>query len=314
MLFFRFNHVIVRIALLLAFISVADRTVSAEVYPLEVEKLKKFSPRASSKIIDALVKEWSDVEKCGIISEIRFLHFISQISTETGGFRRIDENMNYSAARLREVFPNRVSEAQANRLANRPMDIANYVYANRLGNGDVDSGDGWNFRGSGYIQLTGRENFRLRGAEIGDSTLEKFPDTVRDPELGFKVAVAYWNSARVNRFADRNSIREVRKAINGGTNGLEHAKLWYARAKRIFGESVITSAASEEETSEEEFEALSYALVAQGFISDADLVQNSVDVSEALKRYQIAKDLPVTGELDLDTLYLITDPDNHFSE
>ena len=129
---------------------------------LTYETMRVFVPRARVDIVSALVEKRKTLFESGITTERRFLHFMAQIATETGGLARLDENMNYSAPRLLKIFGKRVTPAQAAILAGDRVATANWVYGARLGNRGRNTNDGWNYRGSGFIQLTGRFNFQKR--------------------------------------------------------------------------------------------------------------------------------------------------------
>lgn len=160
----------------------------------------------------------------GISTDAQLAHFLANVHHETGGFKADTENLNYSAAGLLRVFPKYFkNHAQAIQYAYKPEKIANKVYANRMGNGNELSGEGWKYRGRGALQLTGKDNYRLFGDFV------KNPEVMTNPEL---VAEKYfWESALF--YFTRNSlwakmkgntahdVRVVRKAVNGGYNGLE---------------------------------------------------------------------------------------------
>lgn len=166
----------------------------------------------------------------------RFNHFISQLAHESANFSRLDENLNYSGERLWEIFPSKFdNREEAESFARQPERIANRVYASRIGNGDERSGDGWRYRGRGYIQLTGRANYRNIGNRI-NMDLENNPDLVtEDPTVALKVAADYWDSRNINALADQDDVYAVTKAINGGYNGIDHRKDLLQFAKSIWG-------------------------------------------------------------------------------
>jgi predicted chitinase len=137
---------------------------------------------------------------------------------ESGLMRITVENLNYSASRLREVFPNRFSAAQAQALAGRPEAIGNRIYANRLGNGDESSGDGFRYRGRGLIQLTGKANYRKFGTFVGEDVVAA-PDRVAG-EFAVHSAVFFWSDRSINELADADDVRAITKRVNGGFNGL----------------------------------------------------------------------------------------------
>ena len=127
-----------------------------------------------------------------------------------------------------EPLPNLASTAG---LANNPRAFALKVYSNRLGNGPPSSGDGFTFRGRGLIQLTGRSNYQARATETGLPLVDR-PEIASDPTTSVQVAALYWTSRDINDPADADDVREVRKRVNGGFNGLDEAKVFLARAKK----------------------------------------------------------------------------------
>jgi predicted chitinase len=231
---------------------------------------------------------------------------LAQLATETGGFRILAENLNYSSTRLLEIFPTRVTEEQALALAHKPIAIANHVYNGRLGNNPPM--DGWNYRGSGLIQLTGRANFAKVGQELSLS-LEPNPDWVRQPVGAFQTAVAFWRARRLNAIADTDEILRVRKAVNGGTNGLNEARIWLARAKRYLhqGEAAFTDPS-------EELSAVTDQLRALNFLKGEPGAFQPLDVKAGLEAFQRSRGLLTTGVLDEDTLYELTDPERFRNE
>lgn len=180
----------------------------------------------------------------GLTNARRQAHFLAQIFHESLGLSVLEENLNYSAARLLQIFPRYFpSEQVARQYERNPRAIANRVYANRLGNGSEASGDGWIYRGRGPIQLTGRSNYRAAGQAIG-LDLEANPDALKRPEVGARVAGWFWSTRRVaglglNVYADLDQIVIITRAINGGLNGLEGRRLWLNKCKRVLVEVVL---------------------------------------------------------------------------
>lgn len=214
----------------------ASNGVVADVLTTEV--IAKFSPRARADLVDALVRYRSYLTDGDINTANRLIHFMSEVATETGGMRRIDENMSYTADRLLIIFPKWVNQAKAKELAGHPVQIANWVYGGRLGNRGQKTMDGWNYRGSGYIQLTGLYNFKERGGLAGLALVDS-PDLARQPKEGLKVAVAYWE--KCNAVADTGTIAEVRRCVNGGKIGLAEAKMWHGKATRVIGSALAAA-------------------------------------------------------------------------
>ena len=141
---------------------------------------------------------------------------MGQVLIETGGFGFLEENLNYKDPNgLDSVFSAVHGTDDAKSLiAEGPEAIANRVYANRLGNGDERSGDGWRYRGSGYKQLTGRANFRAIGAIVG-LELEAQPELAREPVTAARVAFAYWDACQCSPLADAGDLDAITEKVNG---------------------------------------------------------------------------------------------------
>lgn len=156
--------------------------------------------------------------------------FIAQCAHESGYFRTLRENLNYSAAGLRSIFGKYFpTEELANQYARNPEKIANRVYANRMGNGPEASGDGWKFRGRGLIQLTGKFNYSACGTAI-KKDLIKNPEYLETIAGALDSAVWFWNDKKLNVHADSGDITRMTRVINGGTHGLEDRLNLYNRA------------------------------------------------------------------------------------
>jgi putative chitinase len=172
----------------------------------------------------AKAEEWIDAinltfETFGIETPEQQASFLGQCGHESNGFTALTENLNYKAESLCKVWPKRFPSLEAAMPYNRnPEAIANHVYANRMGNGDEISGDGWSYRGRGLIQLTGRDNYRACGEAIGVD-LESDPDLVSTPQYAALSAGWFWSTHHLNNIA--SDIVAVTKKINGGTLGLD---------------------------------------------------------------------------------------------
>jgi putative chitinase len=167
-------------------------------------------------------------DKYDINTSLRVAAFIAQCAHESSGFKTVIENLNYSAAGLRAVFPTHFAAGEEDAYARHPERIANRVYANRMGNGDENSGDGWKYRGRGAIQVTGRGNYRLFGAGIGFDTLLA-PETLETPHYAVISAGWFWSSHSLNSYADARDFLGITKRINGGVNGLADRQQRYNR-------------------------------------------------------------------------------------
>jgi putative chitinase len=162
----------------------------------------------------------------------RIAAFIAQVGFESAHFTHLVEVLDYSTERLAALWPNRFAtpdgkpNALAFSLGHHPEAIANSVYANRLGNGAPESGDGWRFRGRGLIQLTGRTNYQLAGEAL-KLDLEGQPELLEQPEYACLSAAWFWAAHGLNALADAGDFKAITQRINGGQNGYAgRAALW----------------------------------------------------------------------------------------
>lgn len=160
-------------------------------------------------------------ERFGINSINQKAAFLGQCGHECGNFRIFEENLNYKAATLMKLWPKRFPTLEfANQYAGNPQKIANMVYSNRMGNRDEKSGDGYRFRGSGALQLTGHENFFHAGKALGVDFVMQ-PELVRTPKYALLTAGWFWSTHKCNPPADALDHVRLTKIINGGTIGLD---------------------------------------------------------------------------------------------
>ena len=166
----------------------------------------------------------------------RVAGFVAQCGHESAGFRVLSENLNYSAKALNTIFPKYFRRAgrDANAYHRQPEKIANVIYANRMDNGDSNSGDGWRFRGGGILQLTGRYNYTEFGKAV-DKTPEEAVEYVRTKKGALDSACWFWDTNNINKYCDNQDIVGMTKRINGGTIGLEDRKKHYLHALDVFG-------------------------------------------------------------------------------
>lgn len=178
----------------------------------------------------------SALARYGISSEKQIAAWIAQTAHESGGYTLLQENLNYSADGLCAIWPNRFAilenkkpvkkdgKNQPNKFAlalhRKPESIANVVYAARMGNGPIESGDGWKFRGRGLKQLTGKTNYTKCGEGIGIDLLSK-PDLLLQPQYAALSAVWFWVENKCGPLADADDFVGLTKRINGGTIGIE---------------------------------------------------------------------------------------------
>jgi len=191
--------------------------------------------RLKGHVPDSVIAQIPGVmEKFGINTPLRIAHFLAQCGHESGGFKLTQENLNYSAKGLMGIFKKYFpTEAIANQYARQPQKIANKVYASRMGNGAEASGEGFKFRGRGFIQLTGKSNYTSFTASIGE-------DCVANPDLvatKYPLASAAWFFSKncvkkCDAGATDAVVTSVTKCVNGGTIGLadriKHFKEYHA--------------------------------------------------------------------------------------
>lgn len=176
----------------------------------------------------------------GITTPKQIAAFCAIAAVESGDMTALSENMNYSASRLRQVFPSRIrSDEEAAHLAGRPEAIAERVYGGRFGNAPEGSGDGWRFRGGGIFQLTFRGNYTKCAAALG-MTPEALADAVRKPEGAALSAGWYWADRGLGYHAELGAFGEVARLVAGaatvaGTIGIDQRKARYRAACQILG-------------------------------------------------------------------------------
>jgi putative chitinase len=163
----------------------------------------------------------------------RLADFLAETCNESGGYSQFEENLNYSAKRLMEVWPSRFpSIAEAQPYANNPVQLANKVYGGRMGN--IQPGDGWAYRGRGLLELTGRGNYEGTDRRLGIG-LDINPDLAAVPALSLLIALDFYTTNNVWSVLDTGHPIEARKITNGGTVGLDNVNILRARAMEIIG-------------------------------------------------------------------------------
>ncbi len=200
-------------------------------------QIRRIMPNVKEARVKEFVKcfnEWSD--RFGISTPLRFVHFIAQIAHESGEFKSMEENLNYSADGLLRVFPKYFTKETAAQYARKPEKIANKVYANRMGNGNEASGDGWRFKGRGAIGTTGRDNYKAYAdSEFCVGDLMSHPEWLAQSPGCYKSAMYFWWKNGLNQIADTDDVVKVTKRVNGGINGLAQRQYYYRMAKRVMG-------------------------------------------------------------------------------
>jgi putative chitinase len=197
--------------------------------------LQKVCPKTKKEVLERYVDPLNKIcKQYGILdNHKRVAAFLAQVAHESGGFNFTRENLNYSAKALQSVFRKYFStEALAKQYERKPEQIANRVYASRMGNGDEKSGDGWAYRGRGLIQLTGKDNYTRFASSI-KKTLKETVEYLETNEGAVVSAAWFWDTNKLNTFCDKDDFVTLTKRINGGTNGLEDRKHHYELALKV---------------------------------------------------------------------------------
>jgi putative chitinase len=201
---------------------------------LELDQLRQIIPK------NPYVEYWYNaleqlLPQYQIDTPHRLAAFLAQCAHESGNFVFIKENLNYRWQSLRKIFPKYFpTDALAQQYEKQPEKIANKIYANRMGNGSEDSGDGYRFCGRGLIQVTGRDNYSWFAASL-DISPEEASEYMETFEGAAQSACWFWETNNLNQWADRGDIVTLTKRINGGTIGLEDRQKHYNHALHIFG-------------------------------------------------------------------------------
>lgn len=208
---------------------------------------------ATKTAVDAFHSVKERLDQLGVFGNItRASRLVGQAAHESMRFARLEENLSYSAARLVEVWPSRFKTVeQARPFARNPKALANHVYGDRLGNDPNRPGEGWRYRGRGYIQLTGRSNYASIGSWLG-LDLEGDPDRAAEPETAWLIAAAYFNTRGYRgrscwEWCDimegsagtRNHDLAITMAINGGKVGLADRMQLCAAAERVMRKAAM---------------------------------------------------------------------------
>ena len=199
------------------------------------EQLNSFFEDTNEDIIQKYVDPLNAVlQFYEINNKQRISMFLAQVGHESGGLRTIKENLNYSADRLKVIFPKYFRNVDTSEFAKNPEKIANRVYCSRMGNGDENSGDGYRYCGRGLIQLTGKSNYTAFATDM-EMSLDEATEWLKTEEGAAWSAGWFWDSRELNKWADEGDVLTVTKKINGGTIGLADRESHYEAALEIFG-------------------------------------------------------------------------------
>ena len=198
---------------------------------LDAGTLRRLWPAAPAALVEAIAAHAAATfARFGLTTRLRVVHFLAQISHESGGGTVTAENLNYtSAARIAAVWPTRFTPASAQPYVGNPGKLADAVYNGRMGNAP-GSDDGFNYRGRGLLQITGRASYRAIGAAIG-LPLETRPELAAAPSVALDVAAAEFKSLGCLPFCDADNVQAVTRRVNGGYTGLASRQAWLQRWK-----------------------------------------------------------------------------------
>ncbi|MFM1814573.1 MAG: hypothetical protein RLZ98_1268 [Pseudomonadota bacterium] len=206
------------------------------------ETLRRFASKAQPRYVEAFLDYQQMLGEYGVNEHpMRFCHFLGQIGNECGRLRILEENMNYTtAARLQAVWPSRFpTRASAEPFVRNPEKLANNVYGGRLGN--TEPGDGWRYRGRGFVQITGRGSYREMGKKL-NIDLENNPDLAFDPRFALAIACETWKAKQLagersmNDLAEANKLEAMTYRVNGGYTNLDDRRAAFEEAWAIWAE------------------------------------------------------------------------------
>jgi putative chitinase len=200
-----------------------------------LEQLERLFESTKRETLQKYVDPLNDaLEKYEINTPKRIAMFMAQIGHESGGLTIVEESLNYRAERLKVVFPKYFNNVDPNEYAHNPQKIGNRVYANRMGNGSEQSGDGYKYRGRGFIQLTGHDNYASYAHAAGFQSVDEAVAYLSTPEGACSSAAWFWSAHGLNAFADADDCLGATKRINGGVIGLAEREAIYKEALEIF--------------------------------------------------------------------------------
>ena len=209
---------------------------------LTLKQFKEFAPHTkyAENWHDALFGKQTELgghsllEDYDINTPKRIAYFMAQCHHESSGFVYVTEGLNYRASGLIKTFPKYFDENTARAYEKQPQKIANRVYANRMGNGDEASGEGFKYAGKGIIQLTGKDNY-TRFAQSLEISVEDAPEYMKTFEGAGQSACWFWETNNLNKFADAGDLKTMTRVINGGFKGMEDRELQFARISKLLG-------------------------------------------------------------------------------
>ena len=258
---------------------------------LSADQIQKLYPRAAGEHLAAFASQADGLLRGYGMSRkpIRLQFFLAQMGHESAGLTHTEEDLSYRPERLLQIWPRRfASVADAAPYARNPQKLAEFVYGGRRDLGNKLPGDGWLFRGRGYIQLTGRITYSDVGA-IAGLDLENQPDLVASPDHALHVACAFWEWKGLNKLCDTGDFEAVTRRVSGGVHGLQDRRAWLDKVRRVLAEPP----APEDQPAPALAVAVQRALRARGYTeigaADGDIGPRSI---AAITRFRLAAGLP----------------------
>ncbi len=204
---------------------------------ITINQLNRIMPNAATDACQSFLEEFNtQLPAYQIDTPLRIAAFIAQGAHESGELCELVENMSYSTPeRLMAVWPSRFPNKEFAMLyVKNPSKLGSFVYANRMGNGDEASGDGYKYRGRGWFNGTGKE-FYQKMTTISGHDFVSNPDDMATPKYAVLSACEEWKASNLNKLADTGDIKQITKIINGGYIGLDSRIKYYSKAKEVFG-------------------------------------------------------------------------------
>jgi putative chitinase len=201
------------------------------------EQLTAIMPQARTQMLESFLDEFNvQLPGCQVDTPLRLSAYLAQGALESGELRELSEIMYYSSsARLQQVWPNRFPTVQSTLpYLKNPEALGNYVYANRMGNGDAASGDGYRYRGRGWFSGTGKD-FYQKMSNLTQHDFISSPDDMVIPKYAILSACQFWTTNNLNALADAANFTQITKVINGGVTGLAARLIYYHKARQAFG-------------------------------------------------------------------------------
>lgn len=190
---------------------------------------------ADKAVIQDILDNQDILPTAGIDTPKKIAHFLSQVGSESGGFKIAIEDMWYTAPRIMQVWPKRFPTLElAKQYEKNPQKLANSVYANRMGNGNAASGDGYRYRGRGLIQITGREMYG-NIAKITKLDLVTHPEIAEHAENALLIATGGWKFDKVDKLSEDASVEKYTQAINGGQTNIADRKKRFNAVRAVMG-------------------------------------------------------------------------------